>query len=367
MTLIERLSHLSKTWSPSGRSRFAPSDALRAQLYACLPERLGQVLAQHHRRLVIEPEETRARVHLVAGPKLTPLGEIGLQDGIGLTDLLPAFGKDGRPRCELSLPRTAVLTRTLSFPPQVRDKLPQVIRYELDRLSPFQAEDIVFDYRLIGTTDQQRRRLAVELAICQRKRITPWITRLAEMGSPLARISWDGAWARANLLPPEARPRQNPIRVDPTQALALLIALLVLAVMATPLWQKSQILEQLDQELRRARTQAIAVDELRQQLEQTRQGNMAALQLKLEQPPFLELLRELTDRLPDDTWIQNLEYSEGQVDLSGESGQATALIALLEEAPGIDGVSFKSPVTQVARTGKERFNISFRFAPRSEE
>lgn len=366
MTLTERLHHLTKTLPLTGLPRFEFSDELRERLSVCLPERLRQGLARQHRRLVIEPADTQARVYLVAGLERHALGDIGLQGDVSRADLLATLDRETGLQTELRLSRSAVLTRTLSFPPQVRANLPQVIRYELDRLSPFQAQDVVADFNLVGGA-KQGRRLTVELAICRRALVADWITRMAELGSPIERISWDGAWPRANLLPPGERPRQNRSRFGPGHALALLVALLVMAIMLTPLWQKRQILERLNGEVRQARTQALAVDELRQKLEQTRQGSMAALQLKLSQPPFLDLLRELTDRLPDDTWIQNLEYSEGQVDLSGESGQATALIALLEEAPGIDGVSFKSPVTQVARTGKERFNIAFRFSPGKDE
>uniref|UniRef100_UPI0025DB43D1 PilN domain-containing protein n=1 Tax=uncultured Thiodictyon sp. TaxID=1846217 RepID=UPI0025DB43D1 len=82
---------------------------------------------------------------------------------------------------------------------------------------------------------------------------------------------------------------------------------------------------------------------------------------KWELPRMLDVLRELTARIPDDTWVQSLEYQNGEVELRGESGRATALIGLLEGAPGISGVSFRSPVTEVAQTGKERFNLAFKY------
>jgi general secretion pathway protein L len=47
--------------------------------------------------------------------------------------------------------------------------------------------------------------------------------------------------------------------------------------------------------------------------------------------------------------------------MRGESTRATALIALLEKSAGVHGVSFASPVTQVAQTGAERFNITFQY------
>jgi general secretion pathway protein L len=145
--------------------------------------------------------------------------------------------------------------------------------------------------------------------------------------------------------------------------LAVLVLLLSVATVATPLWQKARLLESLDAEVTRVRSQAVEVDEVRQELEKARQGSTVVLQLKWDEPRVIDLLRELTDRIPDDTWVQSLEYQNQEVQLRGESGQATALIGLLEEAPGIEGVSFRSPVTQVARTGKERFNLAFTFNP----
>ena len=131
----------------------------------------------------------------------------------------------------------------------------------------------------------------------------------------------------------------------------------------TPLWQKARILESLEAEVRRARTQAVQVDDLRKELERARQGSTVVLQQKWEQPRIIDMLRELTDRIPDDTWVQSLEYQNGEVQVRGESGQVTALATgFLEAAPGINGVSFRSPVTQVARTGKERFNLAFTYS-----
>jgi general secretion pathway protein L len=145
--------------------------------------------------------------------------------------------------------------------------------------------------------------------------------------------------------------------------LTALVLILLVATVVTPLWQKARLLESLDAEVSRLRGQAIEVDDVRQELEKARQGSTVVLQLKWDEPRVIDLLRELTDRIPDDTWVQSLEYQNQEVQLRGESGQATALIGLLEGAPGFEGVSFRSPVTQVARTGKERFNLAFTFSP----
>ena len=76
---------------------------------------------------------------------------------------------------------------------------------------------------------------------------------------------------------------------------------------------------------------------------------------------MINLLRELTERLPDDTWVQNLDYRDGEIQIRGESAQATALINLLDQAPGITEVTFRSPVVQVSGGGRERFHISLKY------
>jgi general secretion pathway protein L len=207
----------------------------------------------------------------------------------------------------------------------------------------------------------------VDLAICRRDLTETWIKRLRDAGAPIDRLTWNGAWPSANLLPLAERPKHRLALFSLDKLLWIAATLLVALVLIGPLWQQKRTAEKLDADVRAARVEAVAVDDLRQELERARLGSTAVLQQKSDSPNILVLLRELSDRIPDDTWIQTLDYNNGQVELRGESGQATALIALLEEAPGLDDVSFRSPVTQVPQTGKERFNISLRFSRAREE
>lgn len=366
MALIDRLS--------LGRTQLGPSlDAIAAlpgqfleRFQGCLPKAARDWLTPRHRRLIVIPGAASARLLLASGISPTGAGDdIGTLDLAGF-DPLPAVvagGSRALPhRTVLRLPAGSVLVRRASFPAQVRERLPQVMRLELDRLSPFSPDQVVFDFTLVPSAKGDAR-IAVDLALCRRERVSDWVKRLREAGSPVDQITWEGAWTKANLLPLEERPRRRRPLVTGVRLLLALILLLLVASIATPLWQKGRLLRSLDTEVNRARGQAIAVDDLRKELEQARQGSTVVLQHKWEQPRVTDLLRELTDRIPDDTWVQSLEFQGREVQVRGESGRATALIGLLEGAPGIAGVSFRSPVTQVARTGKERFNLAFTFNP----
>lgn len=362
MAITNHISLFLRGGLPGTQAASASLLRLRTALRLCLPQPVRQMLAVRDRRLLILPEGAGGHLVMATGDEREPIGHLSLEGSASLPRALSERAGDPRHRTVLMLPDDAVLTREVSFPAQVQGNLAQVIRYELDRLSPFRPEDVVYDF-VIRSAPKQSSRLSIELALCRRDQVGPWVKRLAEAGSPVDQVSWERAWPGANLLPPNERPKRRRQLFSINKALAALAALLLVAIAVTPLWQKSRIIEGLDREVSRARAEAVAVDDLRQELERARLGSTAVLQQKWEEPPILDLLRELTERLPDDTWLQTLDYQDGRVEIRGESGQATALIALLEQGPGIEEVAFRSPVTQVVRTGKERFNIAFQYVP----
>ncbi len=330
---------------------------------ACLPQALRRLLGRYHRRLILRVEDGQAQVQLVAGFETQALGIFDPSRDTHLPGMNGTPRRDRLPRIEIQLPAESVLRRLVSFPSQVRANLSQVLRYELDRLSPFRAEDAVFDYMILPSP-KSAERIQLELALCRRDWVDHWIEHLASLGLAVDRIAWQGAWKGANLLPSERRPKPARLYLNRASLLAMAVMLLIGAVLISPLWQRDQLIQHLDIQLKRLRIQATEVERLRQELERVRQGSTLVIQRKLDQPRLLELLRELTERLPDDTWVQNLEFGPEQIEIRGESGQASALIALLEQSPLIEGVAFGSPVTQIGRTGKERFNISFRYTSR---
>jgi general secretion pathway protein L len=361
MAFIDRFNLMGQRQPLSGAGLDEFYQAARSSLVPCLPDRMRRLIARRDRRLLIEPAGSSARLFLTTGDERELVGDVDLDAARPLPEIAAIRHDRAAPKWVLMMPRETILTRSVSLPAQVRSNLPQVIRFELDRLSPFQADEVLYDFALRPGL-KGAPRVNVDLALCRRDLADVWVKRLRAAGSPIDRIAWEGAWPSANLLPPAERPKRRLAVWSLDNLLWALAAGLTAAALIGPLWQQKSVAEALDVEVRRARVEAVAVDDLRQELERASLGSTAVLQQKRDEPNILIMLRELSDRIPDDTWIQTLDYNNGQVELRGESGQATALIALLEQAPGIDEVSFRSPVTQVPQTGKERFNISLRFS-----
>ncbi|MEY6432702.1 PilN domain-containing protein [Thioalkalicoccus limnaeus] len=321
----------------------------------CLPGAWRRWFLARDRRLLVIDRGGRADLFIATGDDRSPVGEL---DKAG-TSVLPPIAGASTERTVLVIGAEQVLRRTLSLPLQVRENLAQVMRYEIDRFSPFAADQVYMSFA--ARPSRQAERLEVDLAICRRAPIQPWLERLRGVGRPVDQLTWEGAWPRANLLDPADRPPHKIQLVTSGRLFALAVFALLVAILISPLWQRTQFVEEIERDLRRVRVEAIQVDEVRQSLDQAREGSQALLRQKAQQPLMADLLRELTLHLPDDTWIQNLDVQGQEVQLRGESARATALIERLERVPGFEGVAFRSPVTQVAQTGMERFHLMFRY------
>ena len=74
--------------------------------------------------------------------------------------------------------------------------------------------------------------------------------------------------------------------------------------------------------------------------------------------PVVVLIEALSEVLPDDTYLTALDAGDGEVRLSGLSGNASGLIPILEESPHFTGVRFASSVFFDRDIGAERFEIA---------
>jgi general secretion pathway protein L len=355
--LSQRADWLSR-WLPAG-AELHLLRLWRDGLLSCLPPALRRRLAPEQTRMYLMPEANTANLVLTKGEQFEPAGECPQQDVDCVHAALSRYAS-AKPQLWIKLPKDAVLTRTAAFPAQVKQNLKQVIGYEIDRLTPFRSDQVFYDFR-IQRSGSPGPNLIVEIAVSPQDRVQFWASLLRESGMRLYGVDWEGAWEQANLLPVAQRPKPARARMWAARLLALFVVFLAAAVLISPLAQKREAAILLEKQADDLRFQAGRVTQLRTKLDQTRQSAELVLAEKQSYASIVELLKDLTDHIPDNTWIQNLDYDKGEVQLRGESTQATALIGLLEEMPGIDEVRFRSPVVQIAAKGKERFHISFRY------
>ncbi len=259
----------------------------------------------------------------------------------------------------LQLPADRALNRVVTLPMAAAANLRQVLGYEMDRLTPFNASELYYDALIVERHPEQRR-IRVELSALPRPEVDAVLATLAALGVAPDVVEVAGSRPGINLLPNEKRPRRG---IWPRRLRNVLIAVslsLALAAAVLPLWQYRTLVIGLQKQVDALQRESGHVLTLREQLEKAVESSRFVLQKKQNSPSLIELLRELTTILPDNTWLERLQIKGDTVQLIGQSSSASALVSVIEESKGLGGAAFASPVTNDRRTGKERFVLGAR-------
>jgi general secretion pathway protein L len=80
------------------------------------------------------------------------------------------------------------------------------------------------------------------------------------------------------------------------------------------------------------------------------------VQRKAQTITVLDVLQELTARLPDDTWLERFTLdSSGHIGFQGQSAKAASLVDALQNSRLIANPGFQGVIQRDPSTGKERF------------
>jgi len=75
--------------------------------------------------------------------------------------------------------------------------------------------------------------------------------------------------------------------------------------------------------------------------------------------PTLNILKDLSRRIPEDAWVSKFDFSDKEVKIEGYADSASELIPLIEASPLFKDAAFQSSITK-NRDGKERFRIGLK-------
>jgi general secretion pathway protein L len=265
-----------------------------------------------------------------------------------------------RSEAALIIPAGAVLRRRVTLPAPAAENLREVLSFEMDRLTPFKAEDVYYDYRVVperGTGSLATgglgagslgagRALLVDLVVVCRREVDWALDLIRAAGLKpewLELAGWNGE-ETINLLP-RTGGETDRRRYRIAAVLAGIALALITARTSLPLYQQERHLAELDAAVTSARTQALEADRLRAGLDTAIHRERHLADLKRRSPASLDILSEVTRLLPDDTWLASLDMRAGSLSLSGFSANASALIALLEASALLEDVQFRSQVS----------------------
>jgi general secretion pathway protein L len=326
------------------------------ELFLLLPENLQKVIAQRQQKLYVEVENDNL---------LLSLGNHAAQREVLRLALDAADAEDADIPREvqqtiLLLPDDKVLAKRIALPAAAEENLREVLGFEMDLHTPFEASEVYYDYTVVGR-DSARQQVTVDLVYAPRDVVDALVDSTASLGMKTDILTCrrrDNANLQpVNLLPQELR-RTRRIDVRSVNlALTALLAVLLVAAITIPIVQKNRAIEAVETQLQAAAAEARDGAELRRNLEKMAEASQFLVGKKASDVMIVEVIDEISRILPDNTWIARLDLSGTELQIQGQSSASSSLIKIIESSPWFEDVRFASPVVQIAGTDNDRVHI----------
>jgi general secretion pathway protein L len=269
-------------------------------------------------------------------------------------------------RVEVLLNPGHVLFRPLDFPKRAVEFLDGMIRTQIDRLTPWTANEAVFGWS--PPADIPNERIGLILAATSKSKIQPLVQLAGNFGAASVTAfaepqSGEGAPAKLKVFETSL---QSVIgrRLDVPRILRITLLCTGLAAAAS-LLLGSYIGNSLDAELQQL-LHRIAERRASLRLNQAAGGGSAlSLLAKRKQttPSSVMVLEAISRVLPDSTYVTELRIEGDKVQVVGISQDAPSLIRLMEQSPQFSRATFFAPTTRAQRDPGERFHIEVHITP----
>lgn len=136
----------------------------------------------------------------------------------------------------------------------------------------------------------------------------------------------------------------------------VLIAMWILYLIA-PLRIEGKRLEEIDRQLQIRKDDVRKVEVLKKEIETLRNEIFIIEDFKEARPISLDIIKELTVIIPNNTWLTRVRISESTVNIEGYASSASTLLPKLERSNYFKKAEFASPTFRDRRMNADRFNI----------
>ncbi|NWF51615.1 MAG: PilN domain-containing protein [Nitrospirae bacterium] len=141
-------------------------------------------------------------------------------------------------------------------------------------------------------------------------------------------------------------------------ALLILIILGMYALyMLAPLRIEKKRLEEIDYQISLRREDVKKIEALKKEIDSINEEVSTIRNFKRNKPLVLDILKELTNILPETAWLTRVRIIESAVEIEGYASSATGLLSKLEASKYFRRAEFASPTFRDTRQNADRFII----------
>jgi general secretion pathway protein L len=332
-----------------------------------IPVSLRRMLQSIPDRITIEFRDEQAIIKHYAGGSTSPANEklFPLDAKLHKASVVQWLNEysDSKTEFVLLIPEDIILRKNLVLPAAAATNLRQVLGFEMERKTPFSPDQAYFDFTITGH-DKSTNKLNTVLFIAPRDRVDPYLNMVRGWSVSLDAIRpilEPPSDITINLLSLDSRPDLPGDTSKLTLLLASLAFILFIALLYVPLIEQEQYVNVLEAEIDKSRKAALKLQNLKDERDTILDQVFFLADRRADEISSIELLNEITRIIPDDTWLTRLVMKKGEIQIQGESDNASTLIQTIESSDFFSDVEFRSPVTQNKVTKKEKFYVSAKF------
>jgi general secretion pathway protein L len=327
------------------------------ELFQLLPENLQKAIAQRQQKLYVEVDNDKLLLSLGNHAAQREVLRLAL-DAAGAEDAdIPREAQ----QTILLLPDDKVLAKRIALPAAAEENLREVLGFEMDLHTPFEASEVYYDYTVVGR-DSARQQVTVDLVYAPRDAVDEFVDGASNVGMKTDLVTCrrrdNNNLQPVNLLPQERRRAKRFDVRSLNLALTALLATLLVAAITIPIVRKNHVIAEVEAQVEAAAAEARQGAELRQDLEKMAAASQFLVDKKASDVMIVELVDEISRILPDHTWIARLDLSGTELQIQGQSSASSSLIRIIESSPWFENARFSSPVVQITGTDNDRFHIT---------
>jgi general secretion pathway protein L len=343
------------------------------QMLGLVPERLRQRSAQRGKALLIEAldplvtPEPDVEFAAWRNGRSSPLGRFTLDDA-GVHAARAVLSRRREEAIVLRLPPSALLERQVALPLAAERDPERVLRYEMDRITPFAAEEVFWGWA-VEARDRARGRLHLRILLIPKAGLAPLLRALERAGIAPTELDTGlgegvlGEGVPRRIALSEAASRAGRWRRRATGLGVGVCGALALAVLVLPFMRQSEALGAVSARIGVLQPRVDEAEALRRRMAENSSGADVLASEETRVGDVLHAMATVTDILPDDTYLTDFVMRQRKLTLNGRSTTAAKLIGLLSADPMIRNPTFAAPVTRSDSDKADLFSIQAELRP----
>ena len=332
-------------------------DDLR-KLFLSMPTKAQLVVIQKHQDVEIffasKPGKFERVAVLPASARANDLARISR-----------SLGRVPADKTVLRIASDRAIRKVISLPSSALSFLPSIVRNKVESISPWQSADMLWGYRLIDASAASDS-IAIEIGMTGSEPVKMLASDLKVAGINVGRIEFGDSAdlgdhiAVFSTMTAGSQRKSRSVLV----AAGVLGASAIVAGLAGGLqaWTAQRELLSTGSELQKL--QVMLDNRSAADGQTTAVSTAVALAArKQEDVPLIVILKELTQSIPDGTWLQSISFSDGRLTINGKGGPVSPIISALENSPFLQDVNFAAATQREAADNQDSFSISANVSP----